>query len=337
MFHEYGASNGRKGVIANLIHVPSRFLYSEMMTSKSAASEWLVKKVRELMDVDAPLHKYPVVIRVDAGVEWSVNKLHSLEKMGVEVVRVNKSSRTDLRGVGSMAMIERANGTIRALIEKYITLTEDTKFVDVFDEIIEQYNSHKNAYGWAPKALEELKPAAVRAYEKHEAERLTASEKFRDRVIKKFPIGSRVRLRKYRGVFVKGAKPTFENTIWTVKSHSGYSVIVKRGDETKRKLYYELAIVGKNEKGLDDGEKGEDKYKDFEKAKKAEKAEDDNTPKRPRAQVEKVNKIKRTNARDFKVGDEVEGVNDEGVPKYKKRLTPASTKRAMKAPAKYDL
>jgi viroplasmin and RNaseH domain-containing protein len=315
MFIDEDPENSNKGIICNIVNNASRFLYSRLVKTKAEGTKFLIETITALGN---RVHD----LRLDAGVEWSRIPAEIREKTTL----VNKSSKKSIRGVSSMALIERVNRTIRLLIEKYITLTKSNKIIDVFDQIIDAYNSHKHSIGWKPKELEALKPSALKIFrsvtESAEKEGLAMNEKIK----KMFPVGSRVRIRVRRGRFSKDALPQFSEDVYVVREHRGYNLmVVKEGEETDEgekadedlvaKLYTELTRVrGKDPKLL--------------KANTQVTNTHANTQLRKKNQVKKSTRVK--NSSDFAAGVdyEVDALDELKRPIFKKSLRPVAAKRA---------
>lgn len=90
----YSRFNGGKGVILNLVNVPTRFLYSELLKTKGESADYLIEIIPTL---SPPM----TIIRIDNGNEFVNNKLKKfLEDQGITMQIANKNQNEPSSSLG---------------------------------------------------------------------------------------------------------------------------------------------------------------------------------------------------------------------------------------------
>lgn len=260
MFTDYAKFNGGKGIIINLIHTESRYLYSEMIKTKSAAVDYLTKVI-------PTLNPKMTQLTVDAGTEFINKKLKDFcDKNNINLIPINKSLSSGSSFI--LGIVERVNRTIRDLTERFITTSGRTgtskyKFEDIYDDLITNYNtSDHSGINNTPEDL-------LKAYQNPETKqnanliintvlpKIKLQEENKAKIRTKFPINSYVYvLSKTKLNYEKGSIAKFDPTPHKVLGYSGYRVIIDSNGtnpaqkQYEKKLYHELKPAGKgvNEK-----------------------------------------------------------------------------------------
>jgi hypothetical protein len=134
----------------------------------------------------------------------------------------------------AQGIVERFNGTLRRIINKYMTSEDTFNYIDALPDIINYYNNkyHKGIKGTPNNPDERLIDEINR--QKMNMARSTYKE---------FKVGDHVRALLVRKVFVKNS-PVWSSVVHTIKekNKSGFSYIL---DNDKKYKYYELLKVDK--------------------------------------------------------------------------------------------
>lgn len=194
----YKNQNHGYKMILNLIEILTRRMIAIPLKKKSDAPAAIL----EFVDKEKPN-----LLETDAGGEFiSKDLLKKLESKGVKTYNT-----TNKRHVG---VVERANRTLRSLIERLITLTGDYNYVDHLPKIVEAYNAHVNRkIGAAPNEMREADQIDLM---------LEDNKKTLDvisKVDRKFKVGSKVRILNQKGLFEKGATPKLSLKVYTVTAY----------------------------------------------------------------------------------------------------------------------
>ena len=124
-------------------------------------------------------------------------------------------------------IVERVIRTIRGLLKRYLTQNDTTKYIDVLDDFVENYNNTEHSHI-------RTKPAIA----------LKSGQTFPKPMKKDIPIlkaGDMVRvLLKRQRAFDKGDKPYYSKELYEVMKKDGNKYVVRNMDtgETSKKTYY---------------------------------------------------------------------------------------------------
>ena len=153
--------------------------------------------------------KYPKVAQFDEGKEfYNVGVKELLKEHGVEYFSMNSNRRA--------ATVERFNTTLKTAMWKYFYSKGTYKWVDMSDELTNNYNQTKHS-----SIL--MKPADVNKSNKDQVWLTLYGYGLGDFSLPKFRIGDTVRISKYKNIFKKGYEANFTEEIFKV-------VKVFRGD-----------------------------------------------------------------------------------------------------------
>ena len=148
----------------------------------------------------------------------------------------------------SLATIDRAIRTIRAIISRYFTATKTLNWISVFQKILDNINGSVNR-------TIKVRPIDIwNNVEINRQEIRTPPERI--------PIGSKVRVRKRKGAFSKGGN-NYSSKVYTILEYNGngYSLVEKTGK------YYgtELMIVNDDAENVDNSLQKKNKEKNLTK------------------------------------------------------------------------
>lgn len=203
-----------EGVIGllTMIERTSRKAFVEPIKNKTAAE--VLDALERIVDRlgDTPME----YLSVDNGTEFLNSRTRSyLKKKDVDL-KVNQAG--DHK---AQSMIESFNRTIRGLITRYLETNETSKFVDVLEKLVENYNSKPH------KTLSKLtgQPTAPNDITNEVAEAIRAElalkqAEYRNKVMR-FEPGDKVRHKLKYGLFKKLGR-TWSTNIMTVEEQVGF-------------------------------------------------------------------------------------------------------------------
>ena len=159
--------------------------------------------------------KYPNVVQFDEGKEfYNVGVRDLLKSHNVDYF----STQSDKK----VAVVERFNRTLKAMMWKYFYSKGNYNWIDVLDELTKNYNNTKHgSIHMKPKDLNKTNENMVWV--------TLYGSPLGNLPLPKFRIGDTVRVSKYKSVFAKGYEANFTEEIFKVRG-------VLRGDPTVYKL-----------------------------------------------------------------------------------------------------
>ena len=201
-------------------------------------------------------------LETDKGSEF-INKktLELLKKNNIKVyLTINKKH---------TGIVERANWTIRQLIERFITLTDSYNWVDYIGKIIEAYNN---------KIHRSTDVASNESTLENQMKKYTSDiHKIRDLsslIKKKFKIGDKIRNKIKKTTFEKGATPNYSLKVYTIISVEPSNIIVEDSSgNNKTEHYMNLLKVKKTSTDIQQPSVSRTKLKKEVKIARQEKAE----------------------------------------------------------------
>ena len=210
-----GSNNNVKYLLI-CIDVHSRFTYVVPMKNKFAdtineAIEPILKSTK---------CKY---IESDNGTEFKNNHFKDLlKKYNVDIIYV------DVGNNHALGTVDRVCGTIRSLINKYLTANETTRYIDALHDLVYNYNHsfHKGIEG-IPASYDENKIKLINMNKQQEARKEEI----------KFEINDNVRYVINRVGFSKGTLPKWSSKVHKIIEVSPHSYML---DNNKWYKYYEL-------------------------------------------------------------------------------------------------
>lgn len=188
--------------LLNVIDCFSRFAWSRAIRKKTG-----IEVVQALDAIFSDSNRVPEKLQSDQGKEFANSDFKTLMRQK----KINHFFATD--GTIKCAIVERFNGTIRARIYRYLHHANTGKFIDVLDEIIQSYNeSFHRTIGMSPVEVNDENSSLVlkNIRKTHPKSKIN---------YKPFTVGSKVRIRREKGIFEKGSKRNFKLEIFTISKH----------------------------------------------------------------------------------------------------------------------
>ena len=232
--------NQNKGYywILTAVEILSRYAFAIPVYRKDTKN--MTKAVDELLkQFKERFGKYPKVAQFDEGKEfYNVGVKELLKEHNVEYFSTNSDRKA--------AIVERFNRTLKTSMWKYFYSKETYKWVDILDELVNNYNQTKHS-----SIL--MKPADVNKFNKDQVWITLYGYPLGDFPLPKFRFDDTVRISKYKNIFKKGYKANFtEESFKIVKVFRGYPNIYEiedlDGEPIIGKFYEEeLTAVNKHD------------------------------------------------------------------------------------------
>ena len=191
--------NKKTTFLLTCIDVFSKYAYVIPLKDKTGKS--IVSAFKQIFKT---LEEPPYLLQTDSGPEFlNVTFQKYLKKSGVKhFVTYNNDTKSSI--------IEIFNRTLKRRMFRYFTKHNTKRYIDILPSLVKSYN---NTYHHSIK----LTPNQVNNDNEEKVwQRLygNPSEKKRER--KKYPLGSRVRISKVKGLFEKGYLPNWTDELFTI-------------------------------------------------------------------------------------------------------------------------
>ena len=226
-------NNGYKYILL-LIDCFSKMIYVAPMKKKSSDDSILAFE-----SIFSKLERFPQSLATDSGKEFvNAGAQNIFETYGINHYTLKSKMK---------AMIaERAIRTIKERLEKYFSKSGETKWIDVIDQFVENYNKQPHSTtGYAPLDVNEENQAEI--YKK-----MYPNKKLK--VACRLKIGDKVRKLVEKDLFDKGYKQRWSEEIYEIVSVRQSNIVcwykIKEvNGETLAKsfYYYQLNLVVKND------------------------------------------------------------------------------------------
>ena len=207
------------------VDVFSRLAFAVPMKNKSSST--IVQCVKDILDTTEP-----TMINSDNGSEW-INKDFKklLRDRGITINYV------DVGDHHKLGIVDRFVRTLREKINKYLTMYNTTKYINVLPQIIHGYNSsYHSGIKRAPNKVQEDDEEVLEIMNKKYVQAKREETKFND--------GDEVRYVINRKAFEKKSLPKWSKQIHKIISHTEHTYTLDNGKTFK---YYELQLVTANE------------------------------------------------------------------------------------------
>lgn len=183
--------------ILTVIDLFSKYAYAVPLKSKSAPE--IVNAFQRLFKTSG---RRPGKLWTDAGTEFTNNSFQSfLKQNNIELYQVYNE--------GKACVIERFNRTLGEMIQKHLTSTNSSKYINVLQQLIDEYNGRYHT---------SIKMTPYEASDPQNTEEVRENLYGHDIIdtTQKFKVGDRVRIYRYKKLFEKGYKPNWTKEIFVV-------------------------------------------------------------------------------------------------------------------------
>lgn len=191
-------NNGYKYLLT-VIDLFSKHAYTIPLKSKS--NDVVINAFEKLFK---STHRTPKKLWTDQGSEFiNHNFKKFLKDSNIELYHVYNE--------GKANVIERFNRTLGELIQKHMTTNQTSKYINVLDNLLKEYNNrfHTSIKMTPFEALNPENTSTVLNNLYSDIEPITTT--------KKFKVGDRVRITKYKNIFEKGYTPKWTKEIFVVE------------------------------------------------------------------------------------------------------------------------
>ena len=207
-YDQYKKANRGYHILLTAIEVNSRRAYVRALKNKNQST--IIEAFKSIIE-EAKDHLPIKVVGSDQGSEFLSGFVNMLKSQGIDHYYSNAGSKTE------MGMVERFNRTIRGLIEKYMTAYNTNVYIDVLQDLTNNYNNTVHGVtGYKPNQVgkKELKEIA-----KQKTERIMEAIPSHDR----YTVGQKVRRWKPKSVLEKKTGENFYRGIYTISSVQPFS------------------------------------------------------------------------------------------------------------------
>ena len=183
--------------LLNVIDLFSKTAYSIPLKSKS--SEVIIDAFERLFT-----NRSPKKLWTDQGSEFISNRFQKfLKDNNIELYHVFNE--------GKAVVVERFNRTLGEMIQKHLTATNTSRYIDILQKLIGEYNNRYHS---------SIKMTPFQASDPENREKvlrnLYSDTKGAKRHKPHFRVGDRVRIYRYKRTFEKGYKPNWTKEIFVV-------------------------------------------------------------------------------------------------------------------------
>ena len=220
------SANNNYNYLLVAVDVYSRFAFAIPMKSKD--SKTITESIEDIVNETSPL-----ILNTDLGSEFiSKAFVKRMTSQGTEINYVDVGEHKKL------AIVDRFVRTLRSKINMYLAQHNTSKYIDVLQDIIYNYNhGYHSGIKKIPTAVKDIDADIDRLNNKKYLQALPEEEIY--------DIGQRVRYSLNRGTFSKGTLSKWSKTIHKIISSTLHSYTLDNGKNYK---YYELQPVDEVEK-----------------------------------------------------------------------------------------
>lgn len=259
-FEPYAKYNGGIKMLLVIVEALTRQITIYPMKKKSESFEHLKDFVENHPDMK--------VFTSDAGTEFVNNNVKNMmEEYGIQV-----HNTTIKKHVG---IVERANRTIRQLITRFMTLTGSYEYIEYLPKFIEAYNSstHRSLNLGSEGYPSYRAPDSVSLEDKYKLIERTLDKHHEvfQKIMKKFKPGMKIRIKRKKELFEKGATANYSLKVYTIKEVKPPYLITEDGE----KIHYMDALpVSEESRTIAEPTTSVKKLVKEQKIEKQQKAED---------------------------------------------------------------
>jgi len=184
--------------LLNVIDLFSKTAYSIPLKSKS--SEVIIDAFERLFT-----NRRPKKLWTDQGSEFISNRFRKfLSDNNIELYHVFNE--------GKAVVVERFNRTLGEMIQKHLTASNTSRYIDILQKLIEEYNTRYHS---------SIKMSPFQASDPENREQVLRNlysdiKSVKRRQKPQFKAGDRVRIYRYKRTFEKGYKPNWTKEIFVV-------------------------------------------------------------------------------------------------------------------------
>ena len=196
---KYGSKNKGYRWILTAVKILSRYAFAIPVHRKD--SENMTKAVDLLLETfKERFGKYPNSVQFDEGKEfYNVGVTNLLKSLDVSYFSTKSNKKA--------AIVERFNRTLKTMMWKYFYSKGTYAWIDVLDELVENYNNTKHS-----STL--MKPADVNKSNNDALWVTLYGSALGELSLPKFRVGDTVRVSRYKSVFGKGYEANFTEEIF---------------------------------------------------------------------------------------------------------------------------
>ena len=182
--------------ILTIIDIFSKYAYAVPLKSKSSSN--IIEAFEKLFKSSKPKKLW-----TDQGLEFTGNNFKKfLSKNNIELYHVYNE--------GKAAVVERFNRTLGEMIQKHLTATNSSKYIDVLQKLLNDYNNkYHSSIKMTPFEATDSKNTSL-VYNN-----LYGNIK-PNKCKPKFKVGDRVRIYSYKNIFDKGYKANWTREIFVI-------------------------------------------------------------------------------------------------------------------------
>lgn len=223
-------------ILLTIININSKYAYVYPLKNKNA--DIIVKVFKQFLDQD--VKDQVKNIEGDKGLEWNNSKFKKLlDDHNIKLFLIDKTISPN-----AISIVERFNLTIRNKIDKYMKSYKTSKFIDVLDKLVKNYNnSVSQATGYKPSDID--KEIEQDLYIGKALKKMNLLNEVNNEI----KVGMYCRILKNKKLFSKGAEQYYSKGIYEIIGKEENKFIIKNieNGKTKYALPYQIQIIKKDE------------------------------------------------------------------------------------------
>ena len=229
-YDQYAKNNNGYGILLVIINMNSKYLYVYPLKNKK--TETIITAMKQFINKVDDIK----IIESDAGSEFISQKFRDLlNENNIQLLTFDKSLSPN-----AMAIVERANKTIRDKIDKYMTVYQTHKFIDVLDKLVNNYNNSKSySTGYKPNEVDDKIENEI--YGDISLKKIQILNEINNT----FNIGDNVKILKNKKLFSKGATQYYSKSIYRIigKEYNQYQLKNLQNGKLRSALPFQMKKV----------------------------------------------------------------------------------------------